>query len=209
MHAKRYGKKETNMKQRRDLRTQKTYDALIEAFQELLNEKSFDDITVRELCSKARTRTATFYSHFKDKYDFFYFMVRELRRNFTSDVETIYDKNDPSVFFSALLLRGMDFLEENKRLSNSIKSDAILRSICQEMPDEVTDELKKHLTKDIGDHSQFKNSEVILHFLIGGFSHIAEWWFMNQMKINKKEIVSDMERILDMFIKNCNISDEN
>lgn len=189
------------MEQRRDLRTQKTYDALIEAFQELLNEKSFDEITVRELCSKARTRTATFYSHFKDKYDFFYFMVRELRRNFTSDVETIHDKDDVSGYYSALLLRGMDFLEANGRLSNSIKSDAILRSICQEMPDDITNELRKHLSNDMGVYHEFKNSEVMFHFLIGGLSQVAEWWFMNQKSFKKEDVVSDMSKILEMFVK--------
>lgn len=38
---------------RTDLRTQKIYDALINAFSELLEEKDFEKITVKELCEKA------------------------------------------------------------------------------------------------------------------------------------------------------------
>ena len=48
---------------RTDLRTQKIYDALINAFSELLEEKDFEKITVKELCEKARTRTATSVLH--------------------------------------------------------------------------------------------------------------------------------------------------
>ena len=47
-----------------DLRIQKTYAALTRAFTDLLKVKSFEQITVRELCDAAMVRTATFYNHF-------------------------------------------------------------------------------------------------------------------------------------------------
>ena len=63
------------MDKKLDLRTQKIYVALIKAFEELLQEKSFEEITINELCDQAQTRRATFYKHFSDKYDFFQFML--------------------------------------------------------------------------------------------------------------------------------------
>ena len=59
-----------------DLRAKKIYDALIKAFEELLEEKSFEEITINELCDRAQTRRATFYKHFSDKYEFFQFMLK-------------------------------------------------------------------------------------------------------------------------------------
>ncbi len=53
-----------------DLRIQKTYAALTGAFIDLLQIKSFEQITVKELCDNAIVRTATFYNHFADKYAF-------------------------------------------------------------------------------------------------------------------------------------------
>lgn len=64
----------------RDLRSEKTFDALTTAMQELLSENPMESITVKELCERARTRTATFYNHFSDKYDFFDFMVRRTHK---------------------------------------------------------------------------------------------------------------------------------
>lgn len=58
------------MNEKRDLRVQKTYTALFSAFENLITKKNFEDITVRELCDLALVRTATFYKHFTDKYDF-------------------------------------------------------------------------------------------------------------------------------------------
>lgn len=61
------------MEKKKDLRVQKTYRALMAAFEALMAEETFDDITVNELCARALIRRPTFYSHFEDKYDFLRF----------------------------------------------------------------------------------------------------------------------------------------
>ena len=53
-----------------DVRVRKTYLLLGEALSELLKEKSFEDLTVLEICEQAGIHRATFYKHFVDKYDF-------------------------------------------------------------------------------------------------------------------------------------------
>ena len=52
-----------------DLRVQRTKKALITTFSDLLETKSFDNITIQDLCEKANVRRSTFYRHFNDKYD--------------------------------------------------------------------------------------------------------------------------------------------
>ena len=58
-----------------DLRIQKTYMGLHNAFTDLLEEKRFENITVNELCEKAMIRRTTFYKHFADKYEYFTFYM--------------------------------------------------------------------------------------------------------------------------------------
>ena len=92
------------MKEKRtDLRTQKVYDALIEAFTELLSEKTFEKITVKELCDRARTRTATFYNHFEDKYDFFAFMILEKRRAFMEEPRLAAENEKPEEYYISFI----------------------------------------------------------------------------------------------------------
>lgn len=43
--------------------------AIIEALDELLTDKSFDDVQVQDICEKAQVSRTTFYRHFRDKYD--------------------------------------------------------------------------------------------------------------------------------------------
>ncbi len=47
----------------------RTLDAFRGAILLLLSEKSFEEITVREMCEQARYPRATFYNYFDDKYD--------------------------------------------------------------------------------------------------------------------------------------------
>lgn len=61
-----------------DARIVKTYSRLIEAFLELLRNKSFDDISVSEICIAADVHRATFYKHFNDKVEFLNFCLETL-----------------------------------------------------------------------------------------------------------------------------------
>ena len=92
------------MPEKQDLRVQKTYAALFQAFQELLTEKDFESITVTELCDRAMIRTATFYKHFADKYAFFAFLINEGLNRYR---EMLTDRStssvSPFVFFRKTL----------------------------------------------------------------------------------------------------------
>jgi len=74
------------MERKIDLRIQKTYISLHNAFTDLLEEKRFENITVNELCEKAMRRRTTFYKHFGDKYEYFNFYLSELRETFKTQV---------------------------------------------------------------------------------------------------------------------------
>lgn len=52
-----------------DPRVIRTKKLILEAFAELIQEKDFKDITVRDITEKATINRATFYAHFTDKYE--------------------------------------------------------------------------------------------------------------------------------------------
>ena len=82
---------------------QKTYSALMAAFEALMAEETFDDITVNELCARALIRRPTFYSHFEDKYDFLRFYLNEIQWQIESEADAATDS--PVEHFSALVAR--------------------------------------------------------------------------------------------------------
>jgi AcrR family transcriptional regulator len=63
-----------------DPRVTRTRALLIQALAELMREKSFESITVREIAERATLNRVTFYAHFQDKYDLLEYATREMIR---------------------------------------------------------------------------------------------------------------------------------
>ncbi|EFM12473.1 transcriptional regulator, TetR family [Paenibacillus curdlanolyticus YK9] len=52
-----------------DPRVIRTRQLIQDAFESLIRERDFDNITVRDITERAKVNRATFYAHFTDKYD--------------------------------------------------------------------------------------------------------------------------------------------
>lgn len=63
-----------------DPRTRRTRQLLLDAFGQLLTEKSFEDITVQDITERATVNRATFYAHFDDKYALLDYSTNEMIR---------------------------------------------------------------------------------------------------------------------------------
>lgn len=181
-----------------DLRTRKVYDALIEAFTKLLAEKQFEDITVKELCDCARTRTATFYNHFSDKYDFFAFMVKEKRSSFMPNSDTTDENDTFEKYCISILNNSLDFIEEHKQMVQHIMSDSLLSIMMNSISKEFTDQFRIRMERE---HLRDVDPEIITQMLIGAMSQSARWW-MNRMSVTSRdEIVAQFSLFLRGFIK--------
>ena len=60
-----------------DPRVKRTRQLLQDAFMELMQEKSFQSITVQDIASLATVNRATFYAHYEDKYDLLNQIIRD------------------------------------------------------------------------------------------------------------------------------------
>lgn len=56
-------------KQVQDLRKLKTLRAIDQAFTKLINEKSFESLTIKDIAAESLINRGTFYMHYQDKYD--------------------------------------------------------------------------------------------------------------------------------------------
>lgn len=56
-----------------DIRVVRTHEQLCAGLVKLLSNKSFEDLSVSEICDTAKVHRATFYKHFNDKYEFLNF----------------------------------------------------------------------------------------------------------------------------------------
>lgn len=84
-----------------------TQEAMIDVFMELLKEKSFDKITVKEIIEGAEINRNTFYYHYEDIYDL-------LESAFQREVMKFREDSRPENTFGEEYLRTVRFLMEHK-----------------------------------------------------------------------------------------------
>ena len=113
-----------NMSGKEDLRVRRTKKALFDAFLKLLGEKSFDEITINELCDTAGIRRATFYKHYSDKFDFLTAYTGVLRDNFDRQMIKLGKPTLTPEYYVAYAKRLVGFISENSAaIDNLIKSN--------------------------------------------------------------------------------------
>jgi AcrR family transcriptional regulator len=69
-----------------DLRTKRTHILLRNTLVDLIAEKGFDAVTVRDIAERAMINRATFYRHFQDKYALVAFIFEEVVENVLLEV---------------------------------------------------------------------------------------------------------------------------
>lgn len=91
-----------------DRRKRKTRDALRNALSDLIEEKSYNEITVQELAEHANVSRSSFYLHFRDKDDLLLSGFEEIGIKSPDDI-FLMSANDPGYpDFSIMLFRGSE-----------------------------------------------------------------------------------------------------
>src|SRR5215213_3921202 len=97
-----------------DARVRRTRDALGDALIALMQEKSFDTITVQDVLDRAHVSRSTFYSHYSDKDDLLMSDVEEFFESVSMALSARGDKSDrvfPVKEFFAHLVEAQPFFK--------------------------------------------------------------------------------------------------
>ncbi|WKA60218.1 TetR/AcrR family transcriptional regulator [Planococcus shenhongbingii] len=76
-----------------DLRVIRTKESIRQALVELIEEKGFESITVKDLTMKARINRGTFYAHYQDKFD----LMNKCEKEIMLDLSSMTKQNYSSV----------------------------------------------------------------------------------------------------------------
>lgn len=183
----------------RDLRVTKTYEALFAAFSELIVEKPFEQISVTELCERARTRRATFYKHFGDKYEFLHATAREYRRRFMDRALASVGEGDERSTIEAVVRSGIAFVDENYWLLSAYRRDNLLLSML-DMSGEDWAEVGHIVTRILppGERDALGTvrGELRLRFIQGALAMSAIWWLEHRDVADREETIAEVVDLL-------------
>ena len=161
-----------------DVRVKRTYQMLNDSLARLVREKSFEDLTVLEICEEAGVHRATFYKHFVDKYDFlntcFKMKIDELgfegtQHSFTADSMR---KNITRILYNVLV-----FVDTNKEFLFAVSTDKSASSFY----DILSGAIAAFIEERIGSNPAIVEGlgsqlEMIANYYAGAVVGLIKWW---------------------------------
>ena len=193
------------MNGKEDVRVSRTKAKLFASFTELLSEKTFEDITISEICSRADVRRATFYKHFSDKYDFLAGLTRQLRLKFEERFqdEMLLTRKTPTDYYFEYLKALIDFLCKNNTIVNLIFDSEIASSLLSVIVEENYIKTKERLDADMKNGLKIVASpDTVAIYLAGGISNAITKWLKEGKKTPRDEFISEINALISsVFVK--------
>ncbi|SHE54685.1 transcriptional regulator, TetR family [Atopostipes suicloacalis DSM 15692] len=179
-----------------DLRVQRTYKLLIEAFEDLLREKEFEKISVKELCDTAMIRRPTFYKHFLDKYDFLTFFIKhKMNLIFDHAFQNLEDEEED--FFVLVFEQLLDQFDNLVYLLFRLQMNADIIVELESVQEYGQRMLRNHInTSDDNDNLSLINEykgQIIMNLTIQS----VYWYKNNKDKISREEIIDLYKQTLE------------
>ena len=187
-----------------DKRIIKTKNHLKSTLIKMLEDQSFDKITVKDLCEKSQTSRITFYTHFDDKYELAETIFKDMIDEIISDFNAKQPKTtpqSPSEAYCRLLDCILDFYCKNIGFFSHItlNENQYLYFL-----------FRKYITNYVGIFAEKLSSSAKLGYSpkkISGFLCFGLWGFINMgledgfsFTALKRETREILEKIIDSDI---------
>lgn len=174
-----------------DRRVVKSQEAIKKAILELIAEKNFDDITIRDIADKANVNRGTIYLHYMDKFDLLEKIIEEhinnLRELCQSASEMTF-KEGNYVWFEYFANNYLFFSTMLTTKSSAYFRSRFLELVVQEYRVEVD------VTKG---KNQGLSEDVVLQFFGAAVVGAVEWWFKNGMPLPPRVMAEQTGILLD------------
>lgn len=185
------------MEKKLDLRVQKTYKALLKALYDLLCEKSFDDITVTELCDRAETRKATFYKHFGDKRELLTFMIKEMQRISKEGNQLVYDVRQPQSYYVGVFRYFLNFLDENEKFTRQILTSNASPVVIDLLSEQMEADLRSHMKEDMARGIELPvEANMLAVSYTGAMVYCGCWWICQNKPLDKEIVIAHFSRLI-------------
>lgn len=169
---------------------EKTKFFLSNALIELLEEKTFDNIKVTEICDKAMIHKTTFYNHFEDKYELLNYSLLRIHKEI---IEKAIKNKGIIEYYLSIAKCYIKYIKDNPKLFKSIISDGDnnveLRMFHKLYVKDIETKLNKNKTYDIP-------SNYVANFYVDGVFSLISEWFITGMKEDEKTILSYIEKLI-------------
>lgn len=185
--------KETNKK---DLRVIKTENLLYTTLVDLLKEKTFEEIKVSDICSKALINRSTFYAHYSDKYELVVGFINTLKEELAASIKNNGSTFNTKEYYLEMIELILTHIEEKKSIYQDILINNRNSIVMDILLDVITSDVNNRLKKNLKVKEEIP-SKVISTFYIGAVTSLCVEWLKNTNEYSKEDII----HYLDLLMK--------
>ncbi len=185
------------MEKKVDQRVQRTENAIVTTFFELLEEKHFNNITIIDICKKALINRGTFYTHFEDKYQLLERCVYVMMKSFDEEVRRLRGDNDIMGYYQDMFEVAVGFVTKNKKAIKTIIHKVDSKTVFNQIHAIVIRNIMKNVGK-LTPKEPNPPLEVMAEFFGAGLIQVVRWWIVDeptypvdQMKTHLFRVVRD------------------
>ena len=173
-----------------------TAEKMDSALMEILKTKSFEYITVSEICKKAGVNRSTFYLHYENTRDLLEETIRNMTDNFVSyfvpdgkisPINFEESQKDKLVFISEeYLMPYLSYFKENRKIFLTVFENGKLFGF-----EETYEKLFNNIFNPILDVFKYPESErkYVMAFYLNGINSIIMEWIKEDCTKSEKEVV--------------------
>lgn len=185
------------MTYKEDARVTKTKNKLLSSFRELLCERSFENITVQEICEKADVKRATFYKHFTDKYAFLKYLIGSLRDAFDSKLPTTIKPDATAEYYVEYLRAIVNFLLENEAMVKNVMESEVFLLLVEIVKEKNYEDTCDRLTKSVADGMILPASvETVASMMTGAVATAILNWFKGGKSIPVDSLINEISSVI-------------
>lgn len=174
-----------------DRRIVKTQESLKKAVIELMNEKSFDEITIQDIADKANLNRGTIYLHYQDKYDLLDKLI-ESHMNELGEMDEWACKLD----WNNALVPFFEYFENNYLFFSTMLASKGAPSFRARLLDYVMEGFKGEIDRESGKNADL-SEDVMLQYAGTAYVGVVEWWIRNGMPYPPQTMAKQVGALLE------------
>jgi len=170
------------MKDRNDRRSQRTRQALSDALLELMMERGYDAISIKDIIDRANVGRSTFYAHYSDKDDLFVSQLDRMMDLLSQHVPQGLSDENP--FFPSLGL--FQHIQEQRKLYRILTWGTGIDVLTGHLQKSLTEKIEGRLSA--GGQAYEVPVPILANFLSGSFLSLIKWWLDNKMSYSPEQM---------------------
>lgn len=184
-----------------DKRVERTRNAIINAFKELIIEKEFKEITIKELAEKANINRKTFYLHYESMEEILFDLSIEISEQLLDTLNSKGFFNKGTMDIEVLIDSIDELITQNYELTRKLVSANSYRFFSRNIKDLVKDSFIRKIKLHSDLHMDPYVMNLVGDYIGSGLAKLLKDWFEDHGQYTSKDIAKIASAIIFGGIK--------